>query len=204
MPLWSAEEYCGRMSPIVHLTISVFIAFCLGLELKRKYLAIFLLGIIGVMPDIDHFLPMIGGFSIFHNTFFMGIVPLALLIFAHIAETRKTEDSSEYQRFLIGATVVLLGHLLLDLIDGSSIQLSLLSTSVLINVPEVAIIQSQSLGILFSTSDLLWLALFVAVLLGNRVISKVYDLYEGWNEDNAVMNEKIPSVLSRNEPFSSL
>ncbi len=174
------ECVCYSMTPIVHFVISIFIAFCLGIATSRKYTTILLLGIVGMIPDIDHFFPKVNGFGLFHNTFFMGVLPLALFMFAHLAENDKIPDSSVYQRFFLGATIVLLGHLLLDLIAGHAIQLGLFFGSGVIIIPNTALIESQNLGILFSAADLLWLCLFAMVITGNYAIAKIYGLYEGW------------------------
>jgi hypothetical protein len=188
------------MSPVVHFIISIFIAFCLEIASSRKYTTILLLGIVGMTPDIDHFLPMVDGFRMFHNTLFMGVLPLALLIFAHLAENNKKPHSSFYQRFFIGAMIVLLGHLLLDLIAGHEIQLGLLPGSGVISIPNTALIFSQ-FGVLFSAADILWIALFILVLSGNLAIAKVYSLYEGWPDSADRIDDGSRYLPARNDNF---
>lgn len=158
-----------------------------------------------MIPDIDHFFPMVNGFGLFHNTFFMGVLPLALLIFAHLAETRDNTNSSFYQRFLIGAMIVLLGHLLLDLIAGHPIQLGLFFGSGVISIPNTALIESQYFGVLFSAADLLWLCLFAMVITGNYAIAKVYGLYEGWVDVAGMADIGRPAhIPSRRDNFPDI
>ena len=160
---------------------------------------------VGMIPDIDHFFPMVNGFGLFHNTFFMGVLPLALFIFAHLVEPGKKPDSSVYQRFFLGATIVLLGHLLLDLIAGHPIQLGLFFGSGVISIPNTALIESQYFGVLFSAADLLWLCLFAMVITGNYAIAKVYGLYEGWVDVAGMADIGRPAhIPSRRDNFPDI
>lgn len=168
------------MSPAVHFTISLLIALCLGIKTSRKAATVLLLAFIGMAPDLDHFLPTINGASLFHNTLFLGVVPLFLLIFIHLVETNKDGDTSFYQRFLIGVTVILMGHLILDLIDGNVIQLGFFANSVSLSIPDSALLENSTQGVIFSIRDLLWMALAALVLLGRMSTDKVYSLYEDW------------------------
>ena len=165
------------MLPTVHFIVSIGIVFCLEIKHQRKYTAILLLGVIGVMPDIDHLFSD----GLFHNTLFLGVLPLAMLIFSNLVETYRTPDSSKYQRFFIGVTMVLFGHLMLDLISSSEISLGLTSTPLMFSIPSIPLVQSGIFGTLFSTVDLLWVSLFAMVVSGNIVLKKVYAITEDYD-----------------------
>jgi hypothetical protein len=178
------------MLPTVHFIISIGIAFCLEIRHQRKYSAILLLGMIGVMPDIDHLFSISSNTGLFHNTIFLGVLPLGILIFAHLAETSREMDSSTYQRFFISATVVLLGHLMLDLIAGNKVSLGLSSTPLMFSIPTIPLVQSGIFGTLFSTVDLLWLSLFAMVVSGNIILKKVYAISEGFDIGEEVITRR--------------
>jgi hypothetical protein len=183
----------------MHLLISLGIAFCLEIRYQRKYTVILILGVIGVLPDLDHLVPLYQNAGLFHNTLFLGVLPLAMLIFSNLIETSRKIDSSTYQRFFIGVTVVLLGHLMLDLIAGNEISLGLTSSPLTFGIPSVPLVQSGIFGALFSTTDLLCVLLFAIVVSGNIVLKKVYAISEGYDVgDGAEAGRNVyPSVFKR-------
>jgi hypothetical protein len=193
------QSYFCSMLPTMHLLISLGIAFCLEVRYQRKYSVILLLGVIGVMPDIDHLFSLYQNAGLFHNTLFLGVLPLAVLIFSNLVETNRRMDSSAYQRFFIGVTVVLLGHLMLDLIAGNEISLGLTSAPLTFGIASVPLVQSGVFGTLFSTTDLLCLLLFALVVSGNIVLKKVYAISEGYEVDEEVVAKRnvFQSVFKR-------
>lgn len=187
------------MLPTIHLLISLGIAFCLEIRYQRKYTVILLLGVIGVMPDMDHLFSLYQNSRLFHNTLFLGVLPLAMLIFSNLIETSRKADSSAYQRFFIGVTVVLLGHLMLDLIAGNEISLGLTSVPLTFGIPSVPLVESGIFGTLFSTTDLLCVLLFAIVVSGNIVLKKVYAISEGYDVDGETLAKRnvFQSVFKR-------
>ena len=188
------------MTPTVHFIISIAIAICLNMKISRKAAMIILLGVVGTLPDIDHFLPTIQGAGLFHNTLFMGVVPLAVLIFVHLVETNRENDSSVYQRFFIGVTIILLGHLILDLISGNVLTLGLFSGTAIFSVPNTALLEVGHMGVAFSLPDILWIVLCTVVISGNIVMTKVYNLYEGW--ETSILEMEAENKLK--EPFYNI
>ncbi len=165
------------MLPLTHFLISIAIGFALEIQSRKKYTLILLLGIIGILPDIDHFLPMNGSTGVFHNVIILGKIPLAILIGVYMLENHFNPNSSKYQRFFTSVTVILYGHLILDLIAGRDLALNLSGTS-LFYLNSTPILELGGIGVVFGTMDLAWLSLGLLVLAGNRVQKKLYELTE--------------------------
>ena len=115
------------MQPFVHFTISIGIAFALEVKYTRRYSMILLLGIIGVLPDMDHFLPEYNGAGLFHNLMVVSLIPLGLLLMSTLIEGTSNKGSSKFQRFFVCISVILVSHLILDSIAGTTISLDLFS-----------------------------------------------------------------------------
>jgi hypothetical protein len=187
------------MLPTIHFILSLGIAFCLEIRHPRKYTVILLLGVIGVMPDIDHIFSLSQNSGLFHNTLFLGVLPLAMLIFSNLIEASREPDSSAYQRFFICVMVVLLGHLFLDLISGNMVSLSFTSTPLTFSIPSLPLVQIGVLGTLFTTVDLLWLLLFTLVVSGNIALKKVYAISEDYDMNLGAISKRgtLTNVLKR-------
>lgn len=185
------RAYFSTMLPTVHFIISIGIAFCLEIRHSRKSAVILLLGLIGVLPDIDHLISFSQNAGLFHNTLFLGVLPLAIVIFSNLVETSREKDSSTYQRVFIGVTAVLLGHLILDLIAGNEISLGLTSAPLLFAIPSIPLVQSDIFGTLFSTVDLLWVSLLALVIFCNIVLKKIYAISEGFDMEETVAARRI-------------
>jgi hypothetical protein len=157
------------------------------------------LGVIGVMPDIDHIFSLSQNSGLFHNTLFLGVLPLAMLIFSNLIEASREPDSSAYQRFFICVMVVLLGHLFLDLISGNMVSLSFTSTPLTFSIPSLPLVQIGVLGTLFTTVDLLWLLLFTLVVSGNIALKKVYAISEDYDMNLGAISKRgtLTNVLKR-------
>jgi hypothetical protein len=193
------QKYFCSMLPTIHFILSLGIAFCLEIRHPRKYTVILLLGVIGVMPDIDHIFSLSQNSGLFHNTLFLGVLPLAMLIFSNLIEASREPDSSAYQRFFICVMVVLLGHLFLDLISGNMVSLSFTSTPLTFSIPSLPLVQIGVLGTLFTTVDLLWLLLFTLVVSGNIALKKVYAISEDYDMNLGAISKRgtLTNVLKR-------
>ncbi len=187
------------MLPFAHFLISMGIGFALEVKSPRKYLNILLFGIIGILPDLDHFLPQLGSTGLFHNTLILGELPLAFLIAAYMLENRFNERSSKYQRFFTSVTIILYGHLILDLIAGNSIAYTLAGISTF-NLSSIPLLEIGGLGVIIGSTDMLWLFLGIIVLGGNLIQKKLYTLIEEYYaEDELEFGRPYPSnvLLSR-------
>ena len=192
------------MLPLTHFLISMGIGFALEVKSPRKYLNILLFGIIGILPDIDHFLPQLGSTGLFHNTLILGELPLAFLIAAYMLENRFNERSSTYQRFFTSVAIILYGHLILDIIAGNSIAYNLdgISTFSLDSLP---LIEIGGLGVVVGSTDMAWLFLGILILGGNLIQKKLYTLIEEYYaEDELEFGKQYPtdSVLSSSVALS--
>ena len=192
------------MLPFAHFLISLGIGFALEVKSPRKYLNILLFGIIGTLPDIDHFLPQLGSTGLFHNTLILGELPLAFLITAYMLENRFNERSSKYQRFFTSVAIILYGHLILDLIAGNSIAYTLAGTSTF-SLESLPLIEISGLGVIVGSTDMAWLLLGILILGGNIIQKKLYTLIEVYYEkDELEFGRQYPidSVLSRSVALS--
>jgi len=192
-----AAPYFNTMLPLVHFVISIGIAFSLELKSSRKYALIIFLGIIGILPDIDHLLPLNQGARLFHNTIFLGALPMLLVVLSNLAETNRGMKSSAYQRFFVCVALILLSHLLLDIIDGNTITLGIFNNPVRITMPLAPLIQSNALGVLFTTRDAIWMLLIVMVLTGNVILKRIYALYEGYEDGSEYAPQAFEPVPER-------
>ncbi len=170
------------MQPVVHFIISIGIAFALEINYSKKYSMILLFGFVGMLPDLDHLLPFHNGVGIFHNPVVLGVIPLVLLMVAMMIENANNKDSSKYSRLFISVTVILLGHLMLDLIAGSAISLNVFSENGIFHVDTLPLLTSANLGVLLDLSDIVWLILGVMVLLGNIAQRQIYANMEDLEE----------------------
>lgn len=175
------------MSPLAHFTISIMIGFALEIKYSRKYMFIMALGLIGILPDIDHFFPTSNGVGLFHNLTVLFTLPLVILLVLFLMRDLSNKNVSGCQRFVISATVVFLGHILLDLNAGGAVSVSLTSNGALLQLSDAAVLQSASLGALLTLRDLTWVMLAVSVLLGNIAQKSIYlhasDLRDAEEED---------------------
>jgi hypothetical protein len=182
--------------PIVHFIISLGIAFALEINYTRRYLLILSLGIIGILPDIDHIIPSLGGAGILHNTFFLGILPLALFMGAYMIEDNRSPDSSKLQRYMVCVTVILLGHLLLDLIAGNTVSLNIFSGSAAFSFESVPLIEISGMRPVLMSADILWVGLMFLILMGNITQKRIYEIAEGFAEYEAALE---PVKFTREE-----
>ncbi|MDO9536764.1 MAG: hypothetical protein Q7J68_00405 [Thermoplasmata archaeon] len=166
------------MLPIAHLIISIGIAFCLEYKHPRRISIIVLLGLIGTLPDFDHFLPMYNGAKMFHNLFFLAVLPILLLFLAHFIETRRTPLSSVYQRFIMCATVVLVGHLILDAIAGNTISPGFPTSSFSFSLNSAPILTIAEIPL--ANIDIMWILLAACVIFGRYAQREVYDIFEAY------------------------
>lgn len=198
------------MSPLAHFTISIMIGFALEIKYSRKYLYVLALGFIGVLPDMDHFFPTSNGIGLFHNLTVLFTLPLVILLVLFLIGDLSKKNVSGCQRFVISATVVFLGHILLDLNAGGAVSVSLTSNGALLQLSDAAILQSASLGALLTLRDLTWVMLAVSVLLGNIAQKSIYlhasDLREAEEEDGRLplpeMDARSAKPSISNDPVS--
>ena len=185
------------MLPVVHFVASILIALALEINYPRKYTMILMFGVIGVLPDLDHFLPAHNGYGIFHSFLVLGILPIALLMAAFLLENNGRCVSSKYQRFFITLTVILMGHLILDLIAGGRIPLNVGADSPVFSLGTLALLESDTLGTIVGVVDIAWLALCVLVVIGNvsqkmmcAIIEGAESNYYGWIDFSARQREE--------------
>ncbi|MBA3045833.1 MAG: metal-dependent hydrolase [Candidatus Thermoplasmatota archaeon] len=171
------------MLSTVHFIVSLGIAFCLEYRHPRRYTFILALGLIGMAPDIDHILPLYQGAGIFHNTFFMAILPLTMVMLVHLVESSHEMSSSKLQRFSICVTIILVSHLFLDLIAGSGIGLRFPTSAGVFSVTPDVLLSSTNIGTLIVTTDVLWMTMLVVVMSGNLLQKKIYALFEEYAEN---------------------
>lgn len=177
------------MLPFAHFLISMGIGFALEVKSPRKYLNILLFGIIGTLPDLDHFLSQLGSAGLFHNTLILGELPMVFLIAAYMLENRFNERSSKYQRFFTSVAIILYAHLILDLIAGRSIAYSFAGTSTF-NLNSIPLLEIGGLEVIGST-DMAWLFLGILVLGGNLIQKKLYQLIEEfYAEDEMIFGKQ--------------
>jgi hypothetical protein len=170
------------MLPLAHLVLSIGIAFGLEFRHPRRFTAIAILGLIGLLPDLDHFLPLYNGASLFHNTLVLGVFPLALIMLASTVEVQRDSGSSFYQRFLICVAVILMSHLLIDMITGSGIYLGFPTSVEAFSIGAAPLMEFSGVGVILVSSDLLWVAMLGLVLAGNVVQKRIYALFEGYSD----------------------
>ena len=94
----------------------------MDLKFKHKYSVSALLILMGILPDIDHLIHVsISGsdISIFHNFNVLLLVPLSLFLMVNMYEAGG--NSSKLRRFFLALTIILSGHLVMDLVAGSTI-----------------------------------------------------------------------------------
>ncbi len=192
------------MLPVVHFVVSIGIAFALEINYSRKYSMILLLGFVGLLPDIDHFFPSYNGVGIFHNLIALGVLPIVLLMVAFMMQNSTNNNSSKFQRFIIATTVVLLGHLILDLVSGGTIYLNIFSENGTFQLESFPLLESTIHGTIIGIKDIAWVTLGVFVLFGNVAQKQIYARTEGFEEfdrlsrQTKVSNEEIlRSMISR-------
>ena len=186
------------MLPVAHILISIGIGFAMEVKFRNKYLAILSFAFIGILPDLDHFLPPNGSVGILHNIVILGEISMALLIAAYMLEAHFTPRSSKYQRFFISFAVILYGHICLDLIAGGSFAMNLEGTN-LIHISSVPIVEIEGVGMIFGSSDIIWLFLGILVLSGNLIQKKLYNLIEVYYEEDELEFGKqypVDSIIS--------
>lgn len=144
---------------------------------RNKYLTILIFGFLGLLPDLDHFLPPNGSVGLLHNVMILAEMALIPIIASSILEPRFTPCSSKYQRFFISFAVVLYGHVCLDLIAGGTFATNLAGTN-LLHISSAPIVEMQGVGVVFGSTDIIWMALGFLVLGGNLVQRKLYQLTE--------------------------
>jgi len=183
------------MLPAAHILISIGIGFAMEARFRNKYLMALSFGFIGLLPDIDHFLPLNGSVGILHNIMILSIVPMAFLIVASVMEPHFTPRSSKYQRFFISSAIILYGHVSLDLIAGGTFAMNLSGTN-LLHITAVPIVELQGVGVIFGTTDIIWLALGFLILGGNLMQKKLYQLTEEFYVlDDEFMNITVRDAL---------
>jgi hypothetical protein len=170
------------MLPLAHLVLSIGIAFGLEFRHPKRFTAIAILGLVGMLPDLDHFLPLYNGASLFHNTLVLGVLPLALIMLASTVEVQRDTSSSFYQRFLICVAVILMSHLLIDMMAGSGVYLGFPTSVEAFSVGATPLMKYSGVGVIMVSSDLLWVAMLALVLAGNVVQKRIYALFEGYSE----------------------
>lgn len=189
------------MLPVVHVVVSIGIAFALEINYSRKYSMILLLGFLGLLPDIDHFLPSYNGVGIFHNLIALGVLPIVVLMVAFMVQNSTNSNSSKFQRFIIAATVVLLGHLILDLVSGGTIYLNIFSENGTFQLESFPLLKSTILGTVIEIKDIAWLALGAVVLFGNLAQKQIYAKTEGFEEYDRLSKQ---TRVSRKEILRSI
>ena len=192
------------MLPAAHILISIGIGFAMEVKFKNKYLTILTFGLLGLLPDLDHFLPPNGSVGMLHNIIILGEMALVLIIASSILEPHFTPRSSKYQRFFISFAVILYGHVCLDLIAGGTFATNLAGTN-LLHISSMPIVDMQGVGVVFSSTDIIWVALGILVLSGNLIQKKLYALIEEYYaEDELEFGKQYPldSVLSRSVALS--
>jgi membrane-bound metal-dependent hydrolase YbcI (DUF457 family) len=96
--------------------LPVIAALATGVHLKHKLRNIFLLGIVTVLLDIDHFYPIVNIFGnrlLFHNVFFLILIPLILIFYAFYYK-----KSYDFKGMSILTLIFFSSHLLLDVVYG--------------------------------------------------------------------------------------
>ena len=102
------------MDALFHVTMTFAGGYMLlrGLDVRFRWRELFVLSIIGGAIDLDHFYRPFGEMLLFHNVFFITLVPLAFfLVFRHFGRPKL----AMYSSFMV---VFWIGHLLADMISG--------------------------------------------------------------------------------------
>ena len=191
------------MQPMVHFILSLGMGFAMEVKHRRKYLAILSLGFVGLLPDIDHLFRINGVSGVLHNTTALGSLPLAAFIAVYLLEERYRPLSSSAQRFMVSVTVVLLGHLILDLIAGNTIDLGPFSGGGTFSVSPVPIIELSNYGAVITSTDMLWLLILGMVVCGNLVQRALYESVENFESNHGLgtrtltYQDKVNAIISK-------
>ena len=167
------------MSPFIHFLLSLVAALSMDLQFKRKYLIVLILGLLGVAPDLDH---LIGysqsgmSISIFHNLYLLGFLPILLMFTSFIVENAKGGHSSVYQRFFLALTVILVGHLVLDILAGNVITLHFPLDTATFALEKGVLINSGIYGSLLGTGEVIFGFWLLAIMVAHFAQKRLYDL----------------------------
>ncbi len=154
------------MLPLVHFTVSILIALALEIRFKNKLMLILMLGVLGTLPDLDHFLPYNNGVGVFHNPIFLFALPVAFLLGAFLLENTVNKSSSKIQRLFLCVTVILLSHFLLDIASGKIVSINLSTSAQTFMLASTPMLTTQW-GTLIETKDMVWIFLVMTVVFGN-------------------------------------
>lgn len=104
------------MDSLTHFMLPIIAALATRIHLKHGIRNIILLGTATVLIDIDHFYPIVNIFGnrlLFHNVFFMIIIPLILIFYAFYYN-----KSYNFKGMSILTLIFFSSHLLLDVVYG--------------------------------------------------------------------------------------
>jgi len=124
------------MHAIYHFIISVSIGATLARHQKNPLAFSVVCGVLGMLPDIDHIIPLnssilwgnssafavdhLGHQHMFHNSYVLVVLPFFVLIGAFVFDGASGRETSSCRRAALAVFVVLVGHMALDLAAGNS------------------------------------------------------------------------------------
>jgi hypothetical protein len=112
----------STMQPIIHLTLSLLVGAMLARGQKHPFIFTAACGVLGVMPDVDHFIASPAmPVSWLHSGYFLVVAPLMLLVAAFVYDHAGADGSANTQAFALAILVVLSGHLALDIAAGHAL-----------------------------------------------------------------------------------
>lgn len=170
------------MSPFIHILLSIIAAMAMDLRFKHKAIVILMLGISGVLPDLDHLINYATAdgvqVPVFHNLYLLVFLPMCLLFASFIVENVRGGHSTTFQRLFLALLVTLSGHLVLDIIAGNTMMLHFPFDTSTFFIEENVLIESGIYGNIVGTGEAIfcfWLLAIVAVNLGQR---RLYSISE--------------------------
>lgn len=105
------------MDSLFHFMLAIIAGMAVGLHKKHSLRTIILIALIAVLIDVDHFI--LGGRSIFHNIWFIFVLPVALF-FYFFKHEKKSIKRQSYSLILLA---VLASHLVADLFTEGAVML---------------------------------------------------------------------------------
>ncbi|MEA3254748.1 MAG: metal-dependent hydrolase [Candidatus Altiarchaeota archaeon] len=152
------------MDSLSHFILAVLAGLALGLHRKHRIHLIVFISFCSVLIDLDHFLVPLGyasQYRSFHNVFVVFFLPFSLFLLSCFLERNGSSD--RFQVFFLLLTVMLIGHVIADMIDGP-VQIFYPVSDVGVSVPNVDIQATSDFISPIVNSHGLGLAIYAVVI----------------------------------------
>ncbi|MFH0816559.1 MAG: metal-dependent hydrolase [Methanobacteriota archaeon] len=113
------------MQPIIHFTMSLLVGAMLARGQRHPLFFALACGILGMLPDLDHFLtsPSMPE-SWLHSGYFLVVAPTMLFAAAFVFDHAKPERNANAQTLALAVLAVLAGHMALDIAAGNALPMA--------------------------------------------------------------------------------